>query len=63
MPAAPASDAVPGGVRHSTPGDRDSSSLAFRRITRALHGNAFGIFAALRAFPPCCCPLPVSRSG
>ena len=51
MPAAPASDAVPGGVHHSTPGDWDLGSLAFRRITRALHGSALGIFAALRAFP------------
>src|SRR5215472_12698845 len=41
------------------PRDRDSSSLAFRRITRALHDSASGIFAALRASPPCCCPLPV----
>src|SRR6185312_10343672 len=35
----------------------------FHRITRDLHGSAFDTFAAFRAFPPCCFPLPLSRSG
>jgi hypothetical protein len=34
-----------------------------RHITRALHGNAFGVFAAFRASPPCCGPLALSRPG
>ena len=35
----------------------------FHRITRDSRGNAFDTFAAFRAFPPCCFPLPLSRSG
>ena len=34
-----------------------------RHITRALRGSTFDAFAALHAFPPCCCPLALSRPG
>jgi hypothetical protein len=34
-----------------------------RHITRALRGSAINTFTALHAFPPCCCPLALSRPG
>jgi hypothetical protein len=34
-----------------------------RHITRALHGSAFDVSTTLRASPPCCGPLAVSRPG
>jgi len=50
----PTSDTVSGSVHDSTAGDWDSSSLAFAVSRGALHSNAFGVFAAFRASPPCC---------
>src|SRR5664279_3390460 len=34
-----------------------------RHITRALRGSTLNAFTALHAFPPCCCPLALSRPG
>ena len=34
-----------------------------RHITRALRGSTINAFTMLHAFPPCCCPLAVSRPG
>jgi hypothetical protein len=34
-----------------------------RHITRALRGSAINTFTKLHAFPPCCCPLALSRPG
>src|SRR5437773_4595777 len=34
-----------------------------RHITRALQGDAFDASAASHAFPPCSCPLELSRPG
>ena len=34
-----------------------------RHITRALRGSTFDASAILHAFPPCCCPLALSRPG
>src|SRR5690349_22589262 len=63
MPAAPASGAVLGGVTFAPLHTGIQAVWQLRRITRALHDSTFGTFTALRAFPPCCGPLPVSRSG
>ena len=59
---APASGVVPEGV-HLHRWRLGFRQCGFHRITRDLHGNAFDTFAAFRAFPPCCFPLPLSRSG
>jgi hypothetical protein len=63
MPVVPISDAVSGGVNVCTAGDLGFKQSGLRHITRALHGNTFGVFAAFRASPPCCGPLPVSLPG
>jgi hypothetical protein len=63
MPVAPTLDAVSGSVNVCTAGDIGFKQFGLRRITRALHGNTFGVFAVFRASPPCCGPLALSRPG
>jgi hypothetical protein len=63
MPVAPTPDAVSGSVNVCTAGDMGFKQSGLRHITRASHDRAFGVFAAPRAFPPCCGPLALSRPG
>ena len=63
MPATPTLDTVSGSVLDYTAGDIGFKQSGLRHITRALHSNAFGVFTAFRAFPPCCGPLALSRPG
>jgi hypothetical protein len=44
-------------------GDWGSGSLTLHPITRVLHDDALHVFAASRAFPPCCGPLWLSPPG
>ncbi len=62
MPVAPTSGVVSGGVR-LPPLETGLQQSGLRHITRALHGSAFDAFPTPRAFPPCCGPLALSRSG
>src|SRR5215203_4626961 len=48
---------------HFHPWELGFKQSGLRHITRVLHGSAINAFTTLHAFPPCCCPLAVSRPG
>src|SRR6266508_4206339 len=48
---------------HFHPCELGFKQSGLRHITRALRGSTINAFTTLHAFPPCCCPLAVSRPG
>src|SRR3954470_4239222 len=48
---------------HFHPWELGFKQSGLRHITRVLHGSAINAFTTPHAFPPCCCPLAVSRPG
>lgn len=48
---------------HFHPWELGFKQSGLRRITRTLRGSAINAFITLHAFPPCCCPLALSRPG
>jgi hypothetical protein len=48
---------------HFHPWELGFKQSGLRHITRASRGSTINAFTMLHAFPPCCCPLAVSRPG
>ncbi len=48
---------------HFHPWELGFKQSGLRHITRTLRGSAINAFTTLHVFPPCCCPLALSRPG
>jgi hypothetical protein len=62
MLVAPALDVVSGNA-HFRRWRLGFKQSGLRHITRALRDDTIDAFSMSHAFPPCCGPLPLSRSG